>query len=85
MWDLVPQPGIEPGPLALGVQSLSQRTTREVPNLLYLLRHKSEFGFHLLREALPTLTSQHTSSIWSKCLLPLRPIDLGAVETMQLP
>ena len=24
MWDLVPQPGIEPGPLALGVWSLSE-------------------------------------------------------------
>ena len=48
MWDLVPQPRIEPGPLALGVQSLSQQTTREVPNLLYLLRHKSELRLHLL-------------------------------------
>ena len=31
MWDLVPWPGIEPGPLALGAQRLSHRTTREVP------------------------------------------------------
>ena len=30
-WDLVPQPGIEPRPLALGVRSLTHRTTREVP------------------------------------------------------
>ena len=30
MWDLVPWPGIEPGPRALGVQSLSHWTTREV-------------------------------------------------------
>ena len=31
MWELVPQPGIEPKPPALGVQSLSHWTTREVP------------------------------------------------------
>ena len=31
MWDLVPWPGIEPGPPALGAQSLSHWTTREVP------------------------------------------------------
>ena len=34
MWDLVPWPGIEPGPPALGVKSLSHWTTREVPQLL---------------------------------------------------
>ena len=31
MWDLVPWPGIKPRPLALGAQSLSCWTTREVP------------------------------------------------------
>ena len=31
MWNLVLWPGIEPWPSALGVQSLSQWTTREVP------------------------------------------------------
>ena len=31
MWDLVPRPGIEPGPPALGVWSLTHWTTREVP------------------------------------------------------
>ena len=31
MWDLVPQPGIKPGPPALGAESLSHWTTREVP------------------------------------------------------
>ena len=30
-WDLVPWPGIEPGRPALGAQSLSHWTTREVP------------------------------------------------------
>ena len=31
IWNLVPWPGIEPAPPALGVQSLSHWTTREVP------------------------------------------------------
>ena len=31
MWDLAPWPAIEPGPLALGAQSLRHWTTREVP------------------------------------------------------
>ena len=35
MQDLVPQPGIEPGPPALGAQSLSHWTTREVPCHVY--------------------------------------------------
>ena len=33
MWDLVPQPRIEPGPPALGAQSLTHWTTREAPNI----------------------------------------------------
>ena len=33
MWALVPWPGIEPGPPALGVWDLSHWTTREVPQL----------------------------------------------------
>ena len=31
MWDLVPWPGFEPGPPALGAQSLSHWTSRKVP------------------------------------------------------
>ena len=31
MWDLVPWPGMEPGPLALGMQDLGHWTTREAP------------------------------------------------------
>ena len=34
MWNLVPRPGIEPRLPALGVQSLSHWTTREVPGFL---------------------------------------------------
>ena len=36
MWDLFHWPGIEPGPSALGAQSLSHWTTGEVPHLLFL-------------------------------------------------
>ena len=37
MWDLIPQPGIKPGPPALGVWSLSHWTTREVPGYSVLM------------------------------------------------
>ena len=36
MWDLVPCPGIKPRPPALGVQSPSHWTTREVPTPVFL-------------------------------------------------
>ena len=35
MWDLVPRPGIEPGPPALGAWSPNHCTTREVPWVTY--------------------------------------------------
>ena len=35
-WDLVPWPGIEPGPPALGAHSLSHRITREVLKMFHL-------------------------------------------------
>ena len=37
MWDLVPWPGIEPRPPALGARSLSHWTTREVPRTVCIL------------------------------------------------
>ena len=37
MWDLVPWPRLEPGPPALGAQSLSHWTTREVLSLFILV------------------------------------------------
>ena len=40
MWDLVPWPGMEPGPPALGARSLNHWTTREVP--IFIL--KSSFS-----------------------------------------
>ena len=36
LWNLVPRPEIEPGPPALGVQSLGYWTTREVPQLFFM-------------------------------------------------
>ena len=35
MWDLVPWPGIEPGPPTLEVRNLSHWTTREVSELVF--------------------------------------------------
>ena len=37
MWDLVPRPRIEPGPPALGVQSLNHWATREVHRSGFLM------------------------------------------------
>ena len=37
MWDLVPWPGIEPGPPALGAWSLSHWTTSEFPLIVVLI------------------------------------------------
>ena len=53
MWDLVPWPRIEPGPPALGVQSLNHWTTREVP-CLWFLSAKS-CSFHCIDLSLPWL------------------------------
>ena len=48
MWELVPQPGIEPKPPALGVQSLSHWTTREVPFLHIFMVTEIWFSFSRL-------------------------------------
>ena len=49
MWDLVPRPGIKPGSPALGMQSLSHRTTREVPvfNFFKVVVYIVSFSFLL--------------------------------------
>ena len=44
--DLIPWPGIEPGPLCLGVPSLSHWTSREVPIANFL---ESDHGFVVLK------------------------------------
>ena len=40
-WDLVPWPGMEPGPPALGAQTVSHWTAREVPKKIYLNFYKN--------------------------------------------
>ena len=45
MWDLVPLRGMEPGPPALGAQSLSRWTTREAPVEAF-------FTFHIFKTVL---------------------------------
>ena len=49
MWDLVSQPGIEPGSPALGAQSLSHWTTREVPMSLMYIGDGEELHFLFLK------------------------------------
>ena len=49
IWDLVPWPGIKPRPSALGAQSSSHWTTREVPSIT------------LLKLCVPLVLSQKTS------------------------
>ena len=56
MWELVPWPGIEPGPPGLGAWSLSHWTTRKVP-------------FAPSQVTVWTLISQH-HLLWSVQLLP---------------
>ena len=36
MWDLVPRPGIKPGPPALGAHNLNHWTAGEIPGLTFL-------------------------------------------------
>ena len=46
MWDLIPWPGIEPGPAALGVWSLSHWTAwEESHEALFDIRHFEKFEF----------------------------------------
>ena len=47
MWDLVPWPGIEPGPLALGVWRLSVCATMEAPECIFI----TLYAFRAARKA----------------------------------
>ena len=57
MWDLVPQPGMEPGPPDLGAWSLSHWTTREVPLGFCLTRHH-----HMKMGDIEEITPEENSS-----------------------
>ena len=50
VWDLVPQPRIEPGPPALGVQSLTHWTTKKVSHLIFKLQ-KFKYKEKILKDA----------------------------------
>ena len=95
MWDLVPWPGIKPGPPALGAQSLTHWTTREVtPNSLSFSAEGTETPFSLppscLRTQIPRLFcfSHHQGSledwviiIWSwEHLLRRRVSGVGSIS-----
>ena len=47
MGDLIPWLGIEPGPPALGVQSLNHWTTREVPIFFFIHFSRSDLAADL--------------------------------------
>ena len=70
MLDLVPWPGIEPQPPALGVRSLSHWTTREVPCYLLLPTKKMSLTIWLYKNEVPShwscwpLTYPERSSGW---------------------
>ena len=70
MWDLVPQPEMKPGPPALGLQGLSQRTTSEVPILSILpsTHHLSILpSFHPSRSVhqnLPMGEIEQAANVW---------------------
>ena len=66
MWDLVPRPGIEPGPPALEAQSLSPWTTREVlPFWSFLSIHLS--GTKYIRIVVPPSLELILHSILETC------------------
>ena len=79
MRDLIPWPGMEPGPPALGAWSLNHWTTREVPQIDFNLEHKAGdmadaiFIFlggpaatqvHIFFCHLPTGHVQESQSVW---------------------
>ena len=76
MWDLVPQPGIEPGPPALGAQSLSHRTVREVPNK-YFLRVSLCQALCRVTDVVPDLRGCSRAEVQTRKQLQLRAQGLG--------
>ena len=68
MWDLVPGPGMEPGPPALGVWSLYW-TTREVPHLYILEWELPKKGSSTKVHKLSWFTPWCLSSIFVETIL----------------
>ena len=63
MWDLVPWPGIEPRPTALGEQSLRHWTTREVPIHSFFY----EWPEKIQPEYFPNALLSHLKSVINWC------------------
>ena len=61
MWDLVTWQGTEPGPPALGAQSLSHWTTREIPKCRYLKKSRQLDGMMVIH---PWFREQPIFSGW---------------------
>ena len=57
MWDLAPQPGMEPRPPVLGPRSLSHWASREVPIVAYFLYNSLYFFISCTYLALPPSVS----------------------------
>ena len=71
MWDLIPRPGMEPGPPVLGAWSLSHWTTREVLRILFLAFSSFQRLLHsLAHDPSPILTANESklnpliTSLW---------------------
>ena len=66
MWDLVPWPGIEPGPPALEAWGLGHWTTREVPQFLKFFKNLflAVIGLHCCTQAFSSAERQGYSSLW---------------------
>ena len=74
MWALIPQPGMEPGPPALGVQSFSLWATREVPCTRHFFR-----SFICIISFYPQITPP-ISIIWRTGKLKQGEIELSAQD-----
>ena len=70
MWDLVPRPGIKPGPPTLGAWSLTHWTTREVPEVYFLLTLQGNPIGDLPWDSVGTLAFHGT--VWGPRLLASR-------------
>ena len=68
MWHLVPWPGTEPTPPALGVQSLSHWNTREVPLFWILIQHCPVHFLFVMRKCTAHTALSHQPKTTSKLL-----------------
>ena len=67
-WDLVPQPGIKPGPPALGAKGLNHWTTREVPDSTSFKKYLLSAYYMLKTLRISELTKKNLCSLGT-CIL----------------